>query len=150
MQNIENRATAAAGLAKSADLKSIQTLNLVVVGMIALFAAIMLTNTLVAATAHRKREFAQQRLIGATPAQVLALVSVEAIVLTATGVLFGTIASALTVVPYSIARTHKILPETTIGIYLAVAAIAAAITLAATLGTARRTIRASAVQAAAT
>jgi putative ABC transport system permease protein len=117
--------------------------------MIALFACIMLINTLVAATAYRNREFAQQRLIGATPHQVLGLVSVEGIVLAATGVLFGTIASIVTVVPYSIARTHKILPDTTIGIYLGVVTVAAAVTLAATVGTARRTLRFPAVEAAA-
>ena len=150
MQSIENRATAAAGLARSADQKSIETLNLVVVGMIALFAAIMLINTLVAATSYRKREFAQQRLIGATPHQVLSLVSVEGIVLSAAGVLFGTIASIVTIVPYSIARTGKILPDTTIGIYLGVVAVAVAVTLAATIGTARRTLQVPAVEATAT
>ena len=149
MQSTENRATAAAGLARSADQKSIETLNLVVTGMIALVASIMLINTLVAATAYRKREFAQQRLIGLTPRQVLGLVSVEGIVLAATGVLFGTIASIATIVPYSIARTHEIIPDTTIGIYLEVVAVAAAVTLAATIGTARRMLRAPAVEAAA-
>jgi putative ABC transport system permease protein len=54
------------------------------------------------------------------------------------------------VVPYSIARTHKILPDTTIGIYLGAAAAAAAATLAATISTARRMLRAPAVEAAAT
>ncbi len=150
LQSIENRATAAAGLARSADQKSIETLNLVVVGMIALFTAIMLINTLVAATAYRKREFAQLRLTGATPPQVLGLVSVEGIVLAGTGVVFGTIASIVTVVLYSIARTHKILPYTTIGIYLGVVAVAAALTLAATIGAARHALRAPAVEAVAT
>jgi putative ABC transport system permease protein len=102
------------------------------------------------ATAHRKREFAQQRLIGATPPQVLGLVSVEGIVLTGAGILAGTIASIVTIVPYSIARAHKILPDATIGIYLGVVAVAATVTLAATVGTARRTLQVPAVEAMAT
>ncbi len=134
---------------ESADQKSIQTVNLVVVGMVALFACVMLINTLVAATADRKREFAQYRLIGATPPQVLGLVGAEGIVLTATGVLFGTIAATVTIVPYSIARTRQILPDTTIGIYLAVVAIAAVVTLGASVGTARRALRVPAVEGAA-
>lgn len=150
MQNIDNRATAAAGLARSADQNSIETLNLVVTGMIALFAGIMLINTLVAATVYRKREFAQQRLIGATPPQVLGMVSVEGIVLAATGLVFGTLASIVTIVPYSIARAHQIIPDTTIGIYLGVVAVAAAVTLAATVGTARHTLQAPAIEAVAT
>src|SRR5262249_13554464 len=73
MQSTENAVTA--GVAKTADQKNIETLNLVVIAMIALFAAIMLINTLIAATTHRRREFAQQRLAGATPVQVLRVVA---------------------------------------------------------------------------
>ena len=51
----------------SADDKNIETLNYVVVGMIAVFAAVMLVNLLVAEMTNRRREFAQLRLIGSTP-----------------------------------------------------------------------------------
>ena len=61
--------------------------------MIALFAAIMLVNTLIAATTYRRREFGQQRLAGATRGQVLRMVGVEGVVLAVTGVLFGALAS---------------------------------------------------------
>jgi hypothetical protein len=72
-------------MAKGADERSIETLNFVVVGMIAVFAAIMPVNTLVAATIQRRREFGRHRLVGSTPPQVLGMVSVEGAVLTAVG-----------------------------------------------------------------
>ena len=147
MQATENHASSAEGLVKDAEGKAIETLNFVVVGMIALFAAIMLINTLVAATTHRRQELGQQRLAGATPPQVLRMVGLEAAVLAATGVLFGAIASLVTVVPYSIARTDSVVPPTGVGIYVGVVAIAAALTLGASLGAARRAIRAPAVEA---
>jgi putative ABC transport system permease protein len=147
MQATENHASAAEGLVKNADEKAIETLNFVVVGMIALFAAIMVVNTLVAATTHRRQELAQQRLAGATPPQVLRMVGLESVVLVATGVLFGTIASLVTVVPYSIARTDSAVPPTGVGIYAGVVAVAAVLTLGASLGAARRAIRPPAVEA---
>ena len=147
MQSIENAATAAAGVAKSTEQKNIETLNYVVVGMIVLFAAIMLINTLIAATTHRGREFGQQRLVGSTPPQVLSMVTIESIVLAFTGVLFGSIASLVTVVSYSVARTSSVVPNAPIGIYLGIVAVAATLTLAASLGAARRVLRAPAVAA---
>jgi FtsX-like permease family len=143
MQSIENAATAV----KTAEEKSVETLNFVVVGMIALFAAIMLVNMLVAATTYRRREFGQQRLAGSTPRQVLAMVSAEGLVLASTGVLFGSVASIFTVVPYSIARTQTVLPDATVAIYLAVVAAAAVLTLASSVGAARRAIRVPAIEA---
>ncbi|GAB3469143.1 FtsX-like permease family protein [Actinophytocola sediminis] len=145
MQGIENSVTA--GVAKNADQQSIETLNFVVVGMIAVFAAIMLVNTLVAATIHRRREFGQHRLVGSTPPQVLGMVGVEGAVLAAIGVLFGSLASAVSIVPYSIARTGKVLPDMTIGVYLAIVTIAVVLTFAASLGAAGRAIRTPPIQA---
>ena len=148
MQTIENSAAPAAEAAiTAAEAQNIKTLNLVVVGMIAVFAAIMLVNTLVAATTHRRREFAQQRLAGATPAQVLRMVTLEGAVLVATGVLFGTIAAVFTVVPYSVARTGSVVPDATVAIYLAVVALATILALASGRGAARRAIRRPAVEA---
>jgi ABC-type antimicrobial peptide transport system permease subunit len=147
MQGIENGATAATGSYTPAEARSLETLNVVVVGMIAVFAAIMLVNTLVAATAERRRELGQQRLAGATPPEVLRTVRLEAAVLVATGVLFGSLASLVTIVPYSLARTDSVVPTTGAGTYLAVVATAVALTLASTLGTARRVLRARAVEA---
>jgi ABC-type antimicrobial peptide transport system permease subunit len=146
MQAIENGAPPGTSGETEAGAKNVETLNFVIVGMIAVFAAIMLVNTLVAATIYRRREFAQLRLAGSTPPQLLRMVSLESIVLLATGVLFGTIASVFTVVPYNIARTDSILPSG-FAIYLGIVAVAVVLTLAANLGAARRAIRAPAVEA---
>lgn len=147
MQSIDNAAISAEGLVKTNEQRNIETLNFVVVGMIVLFAAIMLVNTLVATIQNRRREFGQQRLAGSTPPQVLGMVSVEGAVLASAGVLFGSIASIVTVIPFSIARTDSVLPDQTIGIYLGVVGTAALTTLAASLIAARRTIRGPAVEA---
>jgi predicted lysophospholipase L1 biosynthesis ABC-type transport system permease subunit len=147
MQSTDNAAVAASGIAKTADQKSVEILNFVVIGMIVLFAAVLLINTLISATVYRRREFGQQRLIGSTPGDVLRMLTVEDLMLTAIGVLFGTVASIVTIVPFSIARTNSVLPDGSIGIYLGVVVLAATLTLAAGLGTARRTLRVPAVEA---
>lgn len=147
MQSIDNNALVADGLRKTTEQKNIETLNFVVIGMIVLFAAIMLINTLVAATTHRRREFAQQRLTGSTPRQVLRTVALEGVVLTATGVLFGSIASLFTILPFNIARTGTLIPDATAGTYLGIVALAGLLTLATGLSTTRRTIRTPAIEA---
>ena len=148
LQATENAATDAAGLAKTAEQKNIETLNFVVIGMVVLFAAIMLVNTLVAATVHRRREFGQTRLAGATPRQVLAAVALESAVLTVTGVIFGTIASVFTIVPFGLARRDSMTPDGDVWTYLGVVVLAAVLTGATAYGATRRAIRAPAVEAA--
>jgi putative ABC transport system permease protein len=147
MQSTENAAMAAAGLAKTTEQKNIETLNFVVIGMIVLFTAIMLVNTLVAATTYRRREFGQQRLAGATPKQVLGMVAVEGAVLTGTGVLLGTFASLFTILPYASNRLDSVLPEGSAWIYAGVVVLAAVLTLVTGHGAARRAIRPRAVEA---
>ncbi|WP_067458275.1 FtsX-like permease family protein [Actinomadura macra] len=147
LQATENAATDAAGLSKTAEQKSIETLNLVVIGMVVLFTAIMLVNTLVAATAHRRREFGQTRLAGATPGQVLGTVALESVVLTVTGVVCGTVASVFTIVPFGIARMDSPTPDGSVWTYLSVVALAAVLTGATAYGSTRRALRAPAVEA---
>lgn len=147
LQAIENSAIAATGVAKTAEYKNIETLNFVVVGMIALFAAVMLINTLVAAVIHRRNEFGQQRLTGATPPQVLGMVSVEGVLLSLIGILFGSVAAVVAIVPYSLAKTDSAMPNESILIYLGIVAIAAFLTLVTSLGAARRAIRMPAIRA---
>ncbi|HVX45557.1 MAG TPA: FtsX-like permease family protein [Mycobacteriales bacterium] len=146
VQSIENSLVAAKGVA-TADDKGTETLNYVVVGMICAFAAIALINSLIAATTYRRREFGQQRLVGSTPAQVLGMVGVEGVALILTGILFGSIAGLLTVIPYNIARTDSIIPNSTAGIYVGILASVVVLTLASSIGAARRTIRTPAVEA---
>jgi putative ABC transport system permease protein len=74
------------------------------------------------------------------------MVGLEATILTTTGVLFGSLAAIATVIPYSLVKTDTVLPDATITIYLGIVVIAAVLTLAASLGTARRTIHEPAIQ----
>jgi len=147
MQSTDNAATAAEGLVPSTSQENIETLNLVVIGMILLFAAIMLINTLVAVTGRRRDEFGRQRLAGATPRQVLAMVTLEGAVLTVIGVVFGTLASAFTIFPFAIARTDTLRPDGSPVTYLGIVAIAAALTLVTALAATARALRTPAVNA---
>jgi putative ABC transport system permease protein len=147
MQLMENGALRATGALKADDERTVETLNLVVVGMISLFAAIMLVNTLMAATAHRRREFAQQRLAGATPGQVVATVFLECLVLAVTGVALGVVASLATVVPYGMARTGASFGDVSGAVYPGIAAAAVVVTLVTGVGAARRAVRSPAVAA---
>ncbi|MFA1548530.1 ABC transporter permease [Actinomadura chokoriensis] len=147
LQLIENRAVAASGYLRSNEQQNIQTLNLVVIGMIVVFACIMLINTLVASTTFRRREFAQLRLAGATPGQVLRMVRTESLLIVATGTVLGVLAGSTTVLPYSVVRTDRWMPDLPVWVLLAIIALAVTATLGAALGTARRMLRTPAVEA---
>ncbi|WP_329119255.1 FtsX-like permease family protein [Streptomyces sp. NBC_01465] len=147
MQAVESDAIKASGLTKSVDDKNLETLNLVVVGIIVVFSCIMLINSLYAATSYRSQEFGQQRLAGATPGQVLGMVGCEGLVLTLTGVFFGSISGLAGIIAFTSVRTDSVLPDQGLGIWLAIVAIAAAATLGTSLGTARRVLRTPAVGA---
>lgn len=147
MQAVESDAVAASGLVKSVDAKNLETLNLTVVGIVAVFVCVMLVNSLCAATTYRSREFGQQRLAGATPGQVLAVVDTEGAILTVTGVFFGTVAALAGTVPFTVVRTDVVLPDRFLGIWLAMVAVSAAATTGTALWTARRVLRTPAVAA---
>jgi putative ABC transport system permease protein len=145
MQGIEDDASA--GTVQPDYAQDVQTLNYVVVGMITLFVAIMLVNTIIAATAHRRREFAQQRLAGSTRGQLTAMVACEGLLVTVTGVLAGSAASLFTILPFGTARTDHIWPEATPTAYAVIVTLAIALTAVSALGTTRRALRGPAVAA---
>ncbi|MFE6617787.1 FtsX-like permease family protein [Streptomyces sp. NPDC057740] len=147
MQAVESDAMAASGPTKSIDAKNLETLNFTVVGIIVVFVCVMLVNSLYAATSYRAREFGQQRLAGATPAQVLRTVGAETLILTVTGVLFGMVAALAGIVPFTVVRTDGVLPGEAYGVAVAVIAVAASVTLGTALATARRMLRTPAVGA---
>ena len=149
MQAVESDAMDASGAVRTVEAKNLHTLNLTVVGIIVVFVCVMLVNSLYAATSYRGREFGQQRLAGATPGQVLGMVGVEGLVLTATGLFFGTVAALAGIIPFTVVRTDSVLPHQGLGIWLAVVSIAAAATIGTSLVTARRVLRAPAVALAA-
>ncbi|MBY8879143.1 FtsX-like permease family protein [Actinacidiphila acidipaludis] len=125
----------------AADDEGTEMLNYVVVGMIAVFAAVMLVNLLVAEIAGRRGEFARLRLTGATPRQILRLVGAETALVLVTGIVFGSVAALLTVVPYSVAVSDRALPDTSAGVYLAVVAGVVALTVATSMTATRRAVR---------
>ncbi|MYR62117.1 ABC transporter permease, partial [Streptomyces sp. SID625] len=147
MQAVESAEIRASGLVRSVDAKNLQTLNLTVVGIVVVFVCVMLVNSLYAATAYRRREFGQQRLAGATPGQVLRTVFVEGLVVTVAGVLCGTVTALAGTVPFTLVRADVLWPHQALGIWQAVAAVAAAVVLGTCLLTARRMLRTPAVDA---
>lgn len=146
-QFIQDDANRAQHLTLSADDKGVQTLSFLVVGMIALFAAVVVANLSVAATLHRRREFGQRRLIGDTPGEVQRSLGWEAGAILAAGVFFGSLAALAGVIPFSYARTGDLIPDQGVGVFLGVTASVAVLTVAACLGAARRVLRVPALAA---
>jgi putative ABC transport system permease protein len=72
---------------------------------------------------------------------------VESAVLAGVGVLLGSVAALAGIVPFTLVRSDAVLPGQTFGIWLAVSAVAAAVTLGTSLGTAGRVLRAPAIGA---
>lgn len=115
-----------------------QLLNYVIVGIITALAAAMLINLLVITTAERRREFAQTRLAGATPDQLLQALRIETAVLTILGLIGGTIAAACTALPFSLAQGTGVIPLAGLEIHGAVVLGVTALTFATTMRTGRR------------
>lgn len=145
LQSTENAYLNDIGVTKSVESLNIETGNLVVVGMLSMFVAILLVNTLVTSVRHRRREFGQQRLAGATPRQVMRTVTVESVFLSVTGIVAGTVVAVMGAVAYSISRTGTAVPEGSLGIYLGVVAIAVMLTVVTSSATARSNMATPAV-----
>ncbi|MFJ3214748.1 ABC transporter permease [Kitasatospora sp. NPDC086801] len=80
-------------------------------GMIALFTAIAVVNTLVMATTERLREFALLRLVGTTRRQVLRMMAWEGGITVAVALALGAAVTAAVVVPVSLALTGTAWPS---------------------------------------
>ncbi|MFJ8622336.1 FtsX-like permease family protein [Kitasatospora sp. NPDC093550] len=89
MTSTAERVARASGVATSVTKASDIWLRQAELGLLVCFAAVSTVNTLVALTADRRREFALLRLIGATRRQLLRMLTVEAVLTTALGVLLG-------------------------------------------------------------
>jgi putative ABC transport system permease protein len=119
--------------AHAEESKTQAWVNYLIVGMLALYTALSLVNTLVLATRERRGEFGLQRLSGATRGQVLHMTAVEAALATLIGVLLGTVAAAAAAVPFAVAATDSWLPTGPITLYLGVVGTVTVLTFAATL-----------------
>lgn len=124
---IENAVTP--GAARSADQDLVGMLNYVVVGMISVFAAIMVVNTTVAVISARRREFGQQRLVGATRRQVTVTVLLESGLVAMSGTILGGLASLATVLPYSHVKLGSMVPDIGVGYFAGVVSVTALVTL---------------------
>ncbi|MEV4756798.1 FtsX-like permease family protein [Micromonospora sp. NPDC049559] len=115
--------------------------NYLVVAMIIAFSTIAVTNTLVAATWHRRREFGLLRLTASTRRQVLAMAAVESTISAVLAIALGSVAALTTTVPYSLVKTGSPVPSGPLWMYLAVAGGTLAVALAATLTPTARATR---------
>ena len=129
---------------ESSDSEVINTLNNVVVGMISLFAAIMVINAFATVIAHRRRELQRLRLIGATRRQAQGSVLAEAIVVAVVGITAGLVASLATTIPFCIARGEGVVPDGQLWVPPVIAVAVTALTLAsayaAVVGATRRAV----------
>ncbi|WP_370419629.1 FtsX-like permease family protein [Streptomyces sp. QH1-20] len=122
--------------------------NLLIIGMLIAYTALAVVNTTAVAVGNRRKDFALQRLTGATRGQVLRMMTVEATFVTVVGLLLGTIAAATTLVPFALAVTDGWLPTGPPSVYLTTVGTAWALTLAATLIPTWAALRARPVEAA--
>ena len=104
-----------------------------ILSVIVLLAAVTVVNTLVMATAERRRMFLLLRRVGATPRQLLAMTACQSAVATVTGLGLGTAAAATTLTAVARAATGSG-PYVPLAPALVIAGSVLALTLAATLG----------------
>lgn len=122
--------------------------NYLIVGMIIGYAVISLVNSLVVATAARRREFALQRLVGATRGQIMRMATVEGSVVAVAGALLGMVVAGLTLVAFDIALGGGAWPQGSPCIAVAVFGGSFALTLFTILVTTGHVSRARPVEAA--
>ncbi|MBL7500354.1 FtsX-like permease family protein [Frankia sp. CNm7] len=121
--------------------ETVNLLNNVVVGMVSLFAAIMVVNAFAAGTADRRAELRRLWLLGGTPAQIRRSLAVEAGIVAAVGLVVGTLGSLATIVPFSIARDEGVVPDAQLWIPAVIAVAVVLLVLTAARVAARATIR---------
>ncbi|GAA1358383.1 FtsX-like permease family protein [Streptomyces beijiangensis] len=134
--------------ANAEDTATQAWINYLMVGMIVAYTAIAVVNSLVTSVRGRRREFGLQRLTGATSAQILRMVVIEALVVAAIGILLGTVAAATTLVPFSHVAAGSLVPSGSVWIYGGVVGTAVVLALAASVVPAWRVLRGRPVVAA--
>ncbi|WP_212764392.1 FtsX-like permease family protein [Streptomyces sp. I05A-00742] len=122
--------------------------NYLIVGMLVAYTTLSVINSTVVSVGNRRREFALLRLTGTTKGQVLRMMSVESLYVTAVGLILGTAAAATTLVPFNLSVSDTCLPSGPLSIYLTVVAAAGVVTLASTLVPTWAALRARPVEAA--
>ncbi|WP_234327256.1 FtsX-like permease family protein [Streptomyces sp. NRRL WC-3742] len=135
MTSTAEQAVRASGVATSVTKASDVWMRQAELGLLVCFAAVSTVNTLVALTADRRREFALLRLVGASRRQLLRMLTVEAALTTAVGVLLGAAVALGAAGAFSLAVTGSALPPLPGAASAWVLAGAAALTLPGIVGT---------------
>ncbi|MBO2454450.1 ABC transporter permease [Actinomadura barringtoniae] len=104
-----------------------------VLGVVVGYAAIALVNTQIVATGERRREFGLLRLAGAARRQIVQMMAVEALLVTAAGIAAAFLVAAATLIPLSLSVLGTPVPYGSPWILATVVTGALALTLAATL-----------------
>jgi putative ABC transport system permease protein len=112
----------------------------ILAGIIFVFTAIAVVNTLMMIALHRTRELALLRLIGTTRKQVLAMARWEGIVTVALGLVIGAAIALITLVPTAAALSGS-LPTAPAALVVLVFGSAAAVSLVATQAATRLALR---------
>ncbi len=139
-------AAAAGGTASSVTSATDIWLRQAELGMLVCFAAVSVVNTLVAVTADRRREFALLRLVGATRPQLLRMLSAEAVLTTAVGVVLGAAVAGAATSAFSAAVTGSAVPPVPVATCGWIVAGAAALVLPGILVTGRWAVGGPAAQ----
>jgi putative ABC transport system permease protein len=140
MIGIDSRTLEAAGDPAGVG-DTITTINSFVIGMICLFAAMMVVNAAVAVVAHRRPELDLLWRLGATRRQLAASMMSEATIVAGVGILLGLLGSTATAVPYAIVRHEGFVPDGQLWLVPVVALLAAVLTVGASWGAQRRPAR---------
>lgn len=125
----------------SEDTGTSAWINYLLAATILGYAAISLVNTLIVAASERRREFALQRLVGASPGQIMRMMTIESLLIAVVGILLGTVVAAATLTPFALALDDSWLPRGPVWIYAAVIGFVGALTLVATLLPTRYALR---------
>jgi putative ABC transport system permease protein len=104
----------------------------ILAGIVFVFTAIAVVNTLVMIALHRTRELALLRLVGGTPRQLLAMGRWEGGMTVALGLAIGGLIALITLVPTANAMTGSPIPHAPTGLLALVLGSAAAVGLLAT------------------
>ncbi len=120
---------------------TILMINSVVIGMICLFAAVMVVNAAVAVVAHRRPELDRLWRLGATSGQLRTSIVLEAAVVAVIGILLGLLGSTATAVPYSIVRHEGVVPNGQLWLPPLIAVVAAVLAVGSAWGAQRRAAR---------
>ncbi|MFI5660750.1 FtsX-like permease family protein [Streptomyces sp. NPDC051684] len=134
--------------ANADDAQTQAWINYLLIAMIVAYTVLAVVNTLVLSVGGRRREFALQRLVGATKGQVMKALTIESLIVAAIGLLLGTAAASTSLIPFAHAAANTWMPSGPWEIYGAIVAGAVTLSLAATLLPAWSALRTRPVEAA--